>query len=117
MPAGEPANRRTGREGGRPAAYGGLNTAVWFLMDHLLVAERSAGAWQEEQSRLTEAGAWYPDGVKGVFRKLLPGDPARDTHAASVYAEFAHHRGRLTADRLLSGSEYTPLGGSLDGES
>ncbi|MCY0937421.1 hypothetical protein [Streptomyces sp. H34-S4] len=99
----------------RPAAYGDLDTAIWFLMDHLLVTERDAGAWQEEQSRLTEAGAWYADGVQGAFRKLLPRDAALDTHTASVYAEFAHRRGWLTADRLLSNSEYEAMRDALPG--
>ncbi|WP_405488020.1 hypothetical protein [Streptomyces sp. NBC_00096] len=100
----------------RPAAYGDLDTAIWFLMDHLLVAEqRDPGAWQEEQSRLTEVGAWYTDGVQGAFRKLLPRDAARDTHTASVYAEFAHRRGWLTADRLLSNSEYEAMRDALPG--
>ncbi len=97
----------------RPAAYGDLDTAVWFLMDHLLVVEHDAGAWQKEQSRLAECGAWYPDGVQGVFGTLLPQDPARDTHTASVYAEFAHRRGWLALDRVLSQAEHRSMRDAL----
>ncbi|MBD3579236.1 MULTISPECIES: hypothetical protein [Streptomyces] len=99
----------------RPAAYGDLDTAVWFLMDHLLVSERDPGAWQEEQSRLAECGAWYADGVQGVFARLLPKDPAPHTHTASVYAEFAHRRGWLTLDRVLSAAEYHAMRDALPG--
>ncbi|MFE6835446.1 hypothetical protein ACFVFI_11510 [Streptomyces sp. NPDC057705] len=98
----------------RPGAYGDLDTAVWFLMDHLLVVEKDdPGAWAAEQSRLTESGAWYADGVQGAFEKLLRLETGRDVHAASVYAEFAHRRGWLTLDRTLSKDEYDAVRGAL----
>ncbi|MFE6848031.1 hypothetical protein [Streptomyces sp. NPDC057686] len=99
----------------RPAAYGDLDTAIWFLMDHLLMAEGDPGAWQKEQSRLAECGAWYTDGVQGAFERLLPQESARDTHTASVYAEFAHRRGWLTLDRVLSDTEYQAMRETLPG--
>ncbi|KOU19679.1 hypothetical protein ADK52_28005 [Streptomyces sp. WM6372] len=51
----------------------------------------------------------------GAFEKLLPSDPARDAHTASVYAEFAHRRGWLTLGRALSETEYRAVRDALPG--
>ncbi|WP_174361946.1 hypothetical protein [Nocardia brevicatena] len=52
-------------------------------------------------------GAFTSIGVTGAFRTLLPNS---DEHGpASVYAEFAHARGWLQADRVLTAEEHASI--------
>ncbi|MFF5260473.1 hypothetical protein ACFY4C_16125 [Actinomadura viridis] len=90
----------------RPGMYGG-EPALRLILNHLLFVERAQDDWGERQISLERRGAWTSTGVTGAFRLLLPGP---HEHAmASVYAEYAHARGWLAPDRVLTATEHAAL--------
>ncbi|MDT7843063.1 hypothetical protein [Streptomyces justiciae] len=93
----------------RPGMFGG-EIAILMLLDHLLFMEGQLECrWEAVREPLRERGASTAIGVKGVFRELIRG---RDEHdVASVYAEFAHQRRWLHADRLLDARTHESLMG------
>ena len=94
----------------KPEVLGG-ELGIRMVLDHLLFLERQPDGLLEEQHRLAERGAWTSCGVIGAFDGVLPGKDAKAV--ASVYAEFAHRRGWLESDRVLTGSEYDALRGKV----
>ena len=86
--------------------FGG-EVALRLLFDHLVYAERQDEAWARERRAMEERAAFTSIGVRGVFRDLMPGDYEYDV--ASVYAEFAHVRGWLEPDRVLTAGEHESL--------
>lgn len=81
--------------------------ALRLLLDHLVYAERQDEAWEKEQQAMKARGAFTPIGVKGAFNALVPDD--YEYGVASVYAEFAHLRGWLHADRVLTADEHESM--------
>jgi hypothetical protein len=90
----------------RPGMFGG-EMALRLLLDHLVYAERQDEAWAQERRAMESRGAFTSIGVKGAFRNLVPGD--YEYGVASVYAEFAHVRGWLEADRVLTAEEHESM--------
>jgi hypothetical protein len=91
-----------------PGMFSQGDAALRMLMDHLLFVECQPEALAEEQRAWASRGAWTSTGVAGLFKELMPG--GYDQHCvASVYAEFAHRRGWLRPDRLLSAGEHHAL--------
>ncbi|WP_439678278.1 hypothetical protein [Embleya sp. MST-111070] len=87
----------------RPGMYGD-EVALRLLVDHLLFTEGRPDAWTTQQRQWEERGAWTSQGIAGAFGDLLPRD-CRSYSVASVYAEFAHRRGWLNPDRVLTADE------------
>ncbi|MER7535319.1 hypothetical protein ABTX77_11045 [Streptomyces sp. NPDC097704] len=87
--------------------------SIRILLDHLLFVERRPEAWDEERHALEARGAWSATGLTHAFARFLPRDNGYGM--ASLYAEFARRQGWLTADRLLTGEEYTRLRASVEG--
>ncbi|MGW0608589.1 hypothetical protein [Streptomyces sp. NPDC002640] len=83
-----------------------------MLLDHLLFVEGQPEALADQQRRWQERGASSSTGLRGMFRDLFPGR-SHEHGIASVYAEFAHHRGWLKPDRVLDPEEYTALRGAV----
>ncbi|TXK40961.1 hypothetical protein [Nonomuraea sp. C10] len=90
----------------RPGMFGG-ETALRLLFDHLVYAEHREQEWAQAMRTLESRGAFNSLGVKGAFRTVLP--DAGEDGVASVYAELAHDRGWLLADRTLTAGEYGSL--------
>lgn len=90
----------------RPGMYGG-ELSIRMLMDHLLFVERRQEVWAEQQRVWERRGAWSETGVKGALQAVLP--PDHGYSVASVYAEFAHRQGWLTADRLLDADTFESM--------
>ncbi|MEU3795969.1 hypothetical protein AB0F07_40400 [Streptomyces fructofermentans] len=96
----------------RPGMFGKESElALRMLMGHLLFAESQPEALAEQQRVWEERGAWSSTGVAGVFRDLIP--EHYEYGIASVYAEFAHHRGWLRPDRVLGPDEHAALQGAV----
>jgi hypothetical protein len=88
----------------RSGMYGG-ESAVRMLFDHLNYVEaQDTAAWARQQLAWEARGAWSSTGVAGAVRRYLPGQV--ESAMASIYAEAAHARGWLVADRPLSAGEY-----------
>lgn len=91
----------------RPGMFGG-EPAILMLFDHLLFMEGQPGSrWEAVIEPLRKRGAFTAVGVKGVFRELIRGSDDHDV--ASVYAEFAHQRRWLHADRILDAGTHQAL--------
>ncbi|MFI9585734.1 hypothetical protein ACIHCQ_28675 [Streptomyces sp. NPDC052236] len=91
----------------RPGMYGNEG-ALRTLIAHLLFVENEPDAWTEQQSALEDRGAWTSTGVTGAFWDLIPGG-SYEFGMASVYSEFAHRRGWLVPDRVLTADNYHAL--------
>ncbi|MFJ2234791.1 hypothetical protein [Streptomyces sp. NPDC087859] len=92
----------------RPGMFSQRDEALRMLIDHLLFVERQPEVWAQEQRAWARRGAGTSTGLAGMFQELMPG--GYDQHCvASVYAEFAHRRGWLRPDRLLSAGEHHAL--------
>ncbi|OPC76723.1 hypothetical protein B4N89_45390 [Embleya scabrispora] len=94
----------------RPGMYGD-EVALRLVVDHLLFAQGRPDAWIGQQRHWEERGAWTSRGIAGAFSDLLPRN-CRSDSVASVYAEFAHRRGWLHPDRVLTTDEYDVLRGT-----
>ncbi|GAA1934586.1 hypothetical protein [Kitasatospora viridis] len=95
----------------RPGMYGG-ETALRVLIDHLLFVERRPEAWAQLQRDWDDRGLRTPIGIAGTLQDLFPAQ-ADSYEIASVYAEFAHRRGWLKPDRVLTGEAYEALAGRV----
>ncbi|MFD0038583.1 hypothetical protein ACFVIZ_13190 [Streptomyces anulatus] len=91
----------------RPGMFSQHDAALRMLIDHLLFVECRPEIWAEEQRAWARRGAGTSIGLAGMFRELTG---ACDQNCiASVYAEFAHRRGWLRPDHLLSAGEHHAL--------
>lgn len=95
----------------RPGMYG-KELAFRMLMDHLLFVECQPEALADQRRMWNDRGAGSSTGLAGMFRDLIP-ERCHEYVIASVYAEFAHHRGWLKPDRVLDPEEYSVLQGSV----
>ncbi|MFE0629443.1 hypothetical protein ACFW3D_21095 [Streptomyces sp. NPDC058864] len=95
----------------RPGMYGG-ETALRIMIDHLLFVERRPEAWAQEQRDWEERGFGTSTGIAGALRDLFPTQVDGEV-IASVYAEFAHRRGWLQPDHVLTGEAYGALTGRV----
>jgi hypothetical protein len=92
----------------RPGMFGTHDSALRMLIDHLLFVEKEPEAWVEQERAWESRGVLTSSSVAGAFRDLIP--EGYDQHCiASVYAEFAHRRGWLRADRPLSTDQHRAL--------
>ncbi|MFI6744509.1 hypothetical protein ACIBI9_67710 [Nonomuraea sp. NPDC050451] len=90
----------------RPGMFGG-ETALRLLFDHLAYAEHQETEWAQALQLLEVRGALNSLGVTGALATVLP-DPC-DDGVASIYAELAHDRGWLEADRTLTTEDHASL--------
>ncbi|AQZ70396.1 unnamed protein product [[Actinomadura] parvosata subsp. kistnae] len=90
----------------RPGMFGG-EKALRLLFDHLAYAEHQETEWAQALESLEARGAFNSLGVTGALATVLP-DPC-DDGVASIYAELAHDRGWLQADRTLTTEEHASL--------
>ncbi len=85
----------------------GEELSIRLILEHLLFVERRQETWDDERRALEQRKAWTATGVKAAFENFLPAD--QGCSIASVYAEFAHRQGWLTADRVLVPAEYASM--------
>ncbi|SEU34901.1 hypothetical protein SAMN05421811_112140 [Nonomuraea wenchangensis] len=90
----------------RPGMFGG-ETALRLLFDHLAYAEHQETEWAQALRSLEMRGAFNSLGVTGALATVLP--DLRDDGVASIYAEAAHDRGWLQADRTLTTEDHASL--------
>jgi hypothetical protein len=90
----------------RPGMFGG-ETALRLLFDHLAYAEHQEKEWAQALQSLEVRGAFNSLGVTGALSTVLP--DASEDGVASIYAELAHDRGWLQADRTLTTEEHGSL--------
>ncbi|WP_328496290.1 hypothetical protein OHS59_29025 [Streptomyces sp. NBC_00414] len=91
----------------RPGMFG-REGVQQMLMDHLLFVENEPEAWAQQQHVWEDRGIWTGIGVEGAFWDMVPGHRDENT-TTSIYAEFAHCRGWLAPDRVLTSDEYRAL--------
>ncbi|WP_082801907.1 hypothetical protein [Herbidospora cretacea] len=84
------------------------------MLDHVVYAEGRQDAWEKECEAMRSRHAFWPTGVTGAVRDVLPDTARSDDHVvASVYAEFVRAQGWLRTDRLLTAGEYASMRGAL----
>ncbi len=90
----------------------GGETAFRILIDQLLFVEREPEAWAQLKQDWEDRGLWTSIGISGALQDLFP--TQADCHdIASVYAEFAHRRGWLKPDHVLTREAYGALAGCV----
>ncbi|MGA4992291.1 hypothetical protein [Nonomuraea bangladeshensis] len=90
----------------RLGMFGG-ETSLRLLFDHLAYAEHQETEWAQAIQSLERRGAFTSLGVTGALATVLP--DLRHDGVASIYAELAHDRGWLEADRTLTSEDHACL--------
>ncbi|MGA5761913.1 hypothetical protein [Nonomuraea bangladeshensis] len=90
----------------RLGMFGG-ETSLRLLFDHLAYAEHQETEWAQAIQSLERRGAFNSLGVTGALATVLP--DRCDHGVASIYAEPAHDRGWLQADRTLTTEDHASL--------
>ncbi|MEU8399607.1 hypothetical protein AB0C28_30865 [Nonomuraea sp. NPDC048892] len=96
----------------RPGMYGD-EIALRLLFDHLAYAEHQDEEFAQALRTLTSRGAFNGGGVTGAISTVLPDSSGHGV--ASIYAELAHDREWLQADRTLTPDEYADMRRTLVG--